>query len=52
MTLCPQAGEDAGSRAVEIQQDVTRIVLSGVRTKIHVIAFAIADAQEAHGGGI
>ena len=44
MTLCSQSGEDARNRIIEIQQDVTGIVIAGVRPKVHVIAFAIADA--------
>jgi len=52
MALCPQRGQDAWKWAVEIEQDVAGIQISDVRTEIHVIAFAIANAQEAQGGGI
>src|SRR5205807_527103 len=52
MTLCPQTGENAGRGIIEIQQNVTGILIACVRPKVHVVAFAIADAQEAHRGGV
>jgi hypothetical protein len=52
MTLGPQSGEEAGNRMIQIQQEVTGIVIARERPKVYVIAFAIADAQEGHRGGV
>jgi len=50
--LGAQPGEDAGNGLVQVQQDVAGIVIARIRPEVHVVAFAIADAQEAHRRGV
>jgi hypothetical protein len=44
MSLSAQVGQEVGNGVVKVQQDITGIVIAGVGSKVHVKAFAIANA--------
>ena len=47
MPLCLQAGKNAGRGLIQIQQNIAGVTVARVRTKVHVVVFAIRNAQEA-----
>ena len=49
MSIGPQKGQNAVMGVVQVEQDVTGIVVPGIGQDVNITAFAVADAQEANG---
>ena len=45
-------GEDAGAGLIQIDEHVAGILLVRVGVEVYVTAFAVAPAQESHGGSL
>src|SRR5207245_1382238 len=48
----PTTGMPAISCSIQIEQDIAGIPVVGIGVDVNVAAFAVADAQEAYGGGM
>lgn len=52
MPMGAHGGEDAGAGLIQIDEHVAGILLVGVGVEVDVTAFAVATAQESHGGSL
>ena len=50
MAVVPHAVENPGSRIVQIEQNIARVLVEVVRMNIDIESLAVADAQESNVG--